>query len=150
MSGSFFFGGMDLILGSRTARQRERAAITIYRVLQARNECATQAVGGGSADTPAPVRTPRRTLTSSRKPASGDEGDSEGEPERRWHSHIPGERLLRLPQVLETVGLGKTLLYELMKTGEFPQPRKVRHLSLWPESEIQQWVRTVAEPKKVG
>ena len=36
MSGSFFFGGMDSILGSRTARQRERAAITIYRVLQAR------------------------------------------------------------------------------------------------------------------
>jgi len=79
-----------------------------------------------------------------------DDGDSDGEPERRWHPHIPGERLLRLPQVLETIGLGKTLLYELMKTGEFPQPRKVRHLSLWPESEIQQWVRTVAEPKKVG
>jgi prophage regulatory protein len=29
------------------------------------------------------------------------------------------------------------MLYEMMKTGEFPQSRKVRHLSVWVESEVQ-------------
>lgn len=55
-----------------------------------------------------------------------------------------GERLIRLPEVLGLVGLGKTTIYTLMKDGEFPQPRKVRHASLWVESEIQAWITTVA------
>jgi predicted DNA-binding transcriptional regulator AlpA len=29
------------------------------------------------------------------------------------------------------------MLYEMMKTGEFQQSRKVRHLSVWVESEVQ-------------
>ena len=40
----------------------------------------------------------------------GSDGDSEGEPERRRHSHIPGERLLRLPQVLDMIGLSKSMV----------------------------------------
>jgi prophage regulatory protein len=56
-----------------------------------------------------------------------------------------GERLLRLPQVLDMVGLGKTMVYEMVKKGEFPQPRKVRHLSVWVESEVQTWVGKIAE-----
>lgn len=145
-----FFLDFTCLPSHSTARQCERAALTIYRALEARNAIAEQAIGGGSA--PAPVRTPRtQRRTSARKPAGADDdGDSSGEPERRRYSHIPSERLLRLPQVLETVGVKKTLLYQLVKDGEFPQPRKVRHLSLWPESEVQQWVRTVMEPKEVG
>lgn len=56
-----------------------------------------------------------------------------------------GERLIRLPQVLALVGLGKTTIYALMKDGEFPQPRKVRHLSLWVESEVQAWIASVVK-----
>ncbi|MBN3822288.1 AlpA family phage regulatory protein [Burkholderia sp. Ac-20384] len=57
-----------------------------------------------------------------------------------------GERLIRLPQVLELVGLGKTTIYALMKGDEFPQPRKVRNVSLWVESEVQSWIRSIAQP----
>ncbi|WP_367619833.1 helix-turn-helix transcriptional regulator [Caballeronia sp. SEWSISQ10-4 2] len=67
--------------------------------------------------------------------------------ERLIHS---GERLLRLPQVLDMVGPGKTRLYEMMKTGEFPQSRKIRHMSVWVESEVQDWIRVVANPKSIG
>jgi prophage regulatory protein len=47
-------------------------------------------------------------------------------------------------------GLGKTMLYEMMKMGEFPQFRKVRHLSVWVESEVQDWIRVVAKPKSIS
>jgi prophage regulatory protein len=148
MSGSFFFGGMDSILGSRTARQRERVSDTLNRLCETRQADALQDVGGGS---PAPApRTPRRSpATAKAKKSDGGDGDSDPEPAGREHSYRT-ERLLRLPQVLGMVGVGKTLLYQLVKDGEFPRPRKVRHLSLWPESEVQQWVRAVTEPKKVG
>lgn len=57
------------------------------------------------------------------------------------------ERLIRLPEVLDMVGLGKTTLYEMIKTREFPQPRKVRHLSVWVESEVQEWVKSLIAPR---
>ena len=66
--------------GFRPARQRERAALTIYRALEAR-QADHMPVGGVSADsrTP-PPRTPRtQRRTSARKPASGD-GDGEPAP----------------------------------------------------------------------
>lgn len=71
--------------GFKPARQRERTALTIYRGLQARNAIAEQAIGGGSVDTPAPVRAPRRTRTATRKPVSGGDGDCDGDgPESRY------------------------------------------------------------------
>lgn len=56
------------------------------------------------------------------------------------------ERLIRIKEVLGTIGLGKTTLYALMKDGDFPSPRRVGKLSLWVESEVQAWVTTVANP----
>jgi prophage regulatory protein len=58
------------------------------------------------------------------------------------------ERLIRLPQVLDMVGLGKTTIYAMVKDGEFPEPRKIRHLSVWVESEIQAWIGKIAEAPK--
>jgi hypothetical protein len=78
MTGTYFFGGMDSILGARTARVRERLSHTLFRALEARNEAHDAPAGGGSAD--APARTPRARRTSARKPASGDDGGSDGEP----------------------------------------------------------------------
>ena len=40
------------------------------------------------------------------------------------------ERLIRLPQVLDMIGLGKTMVYKMMKTGEFPQPERFPPLSV--------------------
>ncbi|KVH43511.1 hypothetical protein WJ39_26215 [Burkholderia diffusa] len=53
------------------------------------------------------------------------------------------ERLLRLPSVISMVGLGKTTIYDMMKEGSFPRPRRVRNLSLWAETEVQAWIRTI-------
>ncbi|MFL9952815.1 AlpA family phage regulatory protein [Paraburkholderia nemoris] len=57
------------------------------------------------------------------------------------------ERLIRLPQVLTLVGIGKTTVYAMIKSGEFPRPRKVRNISLWVESEVQNWIRGVVEDR---
>ena len=48
-----------------------------------------------------------------------------------------GEKLLRLPKVVEQVGLGKTKIYALIKEGEFPKPIKMGIISVWQESEVQ-------------
>jgi hypothetical protein len=63
--------------GFMPARQRERAALTVLRALEAKQDAFLQP-GGGSAD--APARTPRRTRTTSRKPSSagGEDGDGDG------------------------------------------------------------------------
>jgi prophage regulatory protein len=53
------------------------------------------------------------------------------------------ERLLRLPTVISMVGLGKTTIYHMMKEGSFPRPRRVRSLSLWAETEVQAWIRSI-------
>jgi prophage regulatory protein len=51
------------------------------------------------------------------------------------------ERVLRLKQVLERVGLGRSRIFELVKEGGFP--RQIR-LSLravgWLESDVEKWI----------
>jgi predicted DNA-binding transcriptional regulator AlpA len=58
-------------------------------------------------------------------------------------SHIP-DRILRLPEVLEMVGIGRTSLYEMVKSRKFPAPL---HLSArirgWRLSAIQQFLISV-------
>lgn len=52
-------------------------------------------------------------------------------------------RWLRLPDLTQKLGLGKTSIYELIKTQDFPQPRLVRGLknvSVWLESEVETWM----------
>ncbi len=50
------------------------------------------------------------------------------------------DRLLRLPQVLAAVGLGRTAVLDRVKSGAFPAPLKVGRATLWPESLVQAWV----------
>jgi len=51
------------------------------------------------------------------------------------------ERLIRLPEVLHRVGLGKSLVYALIREGTFPAPKRIGgRVSLWAESEIDQWI----------
>lgn len=50
-------------------------------------------------------------------------------------------RVLRLNQVLEKVGVGKTALYARIKTDGFPRPIKLGpSLSGWVESEVDAWI----------
>jgi prophage regulatory protein len=50
------------------------------------------------------------------------------------------EKIIRLPQVKEKVGLGTTAVYEKMKQGTFPKQIKIGRLSGWIESEIEEWI----------
>lgn len=51
------------------------------------------------------------------------------------------EKILRLPQVLDKVGLKKSAIYKRIKDGQFPPPIKLgAHASGWLESEVQNWI----------
>ncbi len=58
------------------------------------------------------------------------------------------DAILRLPEVERMSGLKKTAIYERMHNGTFPEPVPlgVRHVG-WLESEVQQWIRTLAEAR---
>lgn len=50
-------------------------------------------------------------------------------------------KLLRLPQVLERVGLGRSRLYSLVKVGEFPRPvRLTQNVVAWVDTEVDEWI----------
>jgi prophage regulatory protein len=58
-------------------------------------------------------------------------------------------RLLRLTQVIEATGLGKTKIYELQSQGRFPMRVHITaHTVGWVEEEIQAWLtrRIAARP----
>lgn len=53
------------------------------------------------------------------------------------------KRLMRLPEVLDVVGLRKTGFYDLMNRGGFPQPIKLSddgRAVAWVDSEVQEWI----------
>jgi prophage regulatory protein len=56
-------------------------------------------------------------------------------------STIQGERLLRLPRVLERVGVSRSTAWLWIRQGRFPKPVKIGpNISAWRESEIEQWI----------
>ena len=60
-----------------------------------------------------------------------------------------GDRILRKPEVIKTVGLKQTALYELISDGEFPRPIQLSKRSVgWLESEVQQWIKDQAEKRR--
>jgi prophage regulatory protein len=61
----------------------------------------------------------------------------------------PQDRLLKLPQVMEIVGLGKTMIYRMIRAGEFPQPFKPGgYASRWSEAEVLAWRSKVDEERR--
>jgi prophage regulatory protein len=50
-------------------------------------------------------------------------------------------KLLRLPDVLDRVGLKKTAVYKLIGDGKFPSPVKIGSSSAWVEQEITDWIQ---------
>jgi prophage regulatory protein len=54
---------------------------------------------------------------------------------------ISGERLLRLPEVMQMVGLKRSRLLELAAAGLFPKQVKLsERASAWPASEVAAWI----------
>lgn len=51
------------------------------------------------------------------------------------------DRIIRLPEVLEKVGLKKSAVYKLIKEGDFPKQVKLgKHASGWIEADVQAWI----------
>lgn len=49
-------------------------------------------------------------------------------------------KILRLPAVLDRVGLGKTAIYAAIKRGEFPQPVRLSKRAVgWRVADIEAW-----------
>lgn len=50
-------------------------------------------------------------------------------------------KLLRLKNVMDITGLGRSSIYNYMKEGSFPKQVKITaNLSAWVESEIEDWI----------
>jgi prophage regulatory protein len=57
------------------------------------------------------------------------------------HQQTGHERILRLPEVIERVGLKKSSIYCLVTSGQFPKQIKIgARSSGWLESDISQWI----------
>ena len=54
-------------------------------------------------------------------------------------------RLIRLPEVIQKVGLGRATIYQMIARDEFPKPIKVRNASVWPEEEVDAWITKLVE-----
>jgi|UniRef100_E6QGL0 prophage regulatory protein len=50
------------------------------------------------------------------------------------------QRILRLPQVMELVGLRKTAVYQRIKENSFPAPIKLGSASGWIQRDIEDWI----------
>jgi prophage regulatory protein len=56
------------------------------------------------------------------------------------------ERLIKLDEVCRRVGLGKSMVYDLIKKERFPAPYKVSPFaSRWSESEVVAWIADVKD-----
>lgn len=59
---------------------------------------------------------------------------------------MPAERLIKLDEVCRRVGLGKSMIYDMIKTNRFPAPYKISPFaSRWSEQEIVAWIDDVKD-----
>lgn len=59
----------------------------------------------------------------------------------------PNDRIIRLPQVIDRVGLKKTAIYKRIAAGTFPKQIKLGFASGWLESEITAWIEEQARQR---
>ncbi len=58
----------------------------------------------------------------------------------------PPARLLRLPEVIDRVGLRRSAIYQRMSEGRFPKSRSLGpKCTVWVEEEIDAWIRGIVE-----
>lgn len=59
-------------------------------------------------------------------------------------------QLLRLPQVMDRVGLRPTRIYELMGDGSFPKPIRLGERAVaWLAGEVDAWILAQAQKPRV-
>jgi prophage regulatory protein len=55
--------------------------------------------------------------------------------------HVSGERLLRLPEVVRTIGVSRATIYRYVDSGRLPPPVKLSARCIaWRASEITAWM----------
>jgi prophage regulatory protein len=60
-------------------------------------------------------------------------------------------RLLRLPQVIDRVGLRRSRLYQKVAAGEFPAPVRISANAIgWLEHEVNRWIERRIEDSRAG
>lgn len=58
------------------------------------------------------------------------------------------DKLLKLSEVKEITGIGKTMIYRLVRAGSFPQPFKPGgYASRWSEGEVRVWRESQRDSK---
>ncbi|PAL23123.1 AlpA family transcriptional regulator [Sphingopyxis sp. GW247-27LB] len=58
----------------------------------------------------------------------------------------PPARLLRLPEVMDRVGLRRSAIYQRMSEGRFPKSRSLGpKCAVWVEAEIDEWIKSIAD-----
>jgi prophage regulatory protein len=56
---------------------------------------------------------------------------------------ITGDRILRLPQVKDRTGLGRSSIYAAVRNGSFPPPISISERAVgWTASSIDAWIQT--------
>jgi prophage regulatory protein len=61
----------------------------------------------------------------------------------------PNERALRLRQVCQLTGLGRSMIYQMQAEGRFPQRIKLGERAVgWLESEVRDWLATRIETSR--
>jgi prophage regulatory protein len=59
---------------------------------------------------------------------------------------VPPERFMKLDEVKRRAGLGKSMIYRLIREGKFPAPYKLSlSASRWSEREIVAWIEEVKD-----
>ena len=51
--------------------------------------------------------------------------------------------LLSCDEVSALIGVGRTRIYEMIKAGEFPRPRRVGTLSRWHRGDLDTWAASL-------
>ena len=51
-------------------------------------------------------------------------------------------KLLKMKEVIEKTGCGKTKIYAMIKEEEFPRPYKIGSASRWRLDEVENWIKT--------
>jgi prophage regulatory protein len=60
-------------------------------------------------------------------------------------------KILRMPQVLEKLGISRSPFLKMIGRGEFPKPVKVGpKLNGWPEHEVDAWIQNRADARNTN
>ena len=58
----------------------------------------------------------------------------------------PQCRLIRLPEVMDRVGMKRSAIYQRMREGHFPRSRSLgTRCAVWVETEIDEWIESITD-----